>query len=101
MEFFSISSLYLDRAYLSVCCYILKLEGIGGELNRTHFPYTMVCFFPLYFFSFFFSLEKKKVGNELGGGSCHCVEAIFFYYILYSLLALPCFFSFLVTLGCC
>lgn len=66
MKFFSISfhpSLYLDRhqAYLFVCCYILKLGGRGErELNRTHFPYTMV------FFSFvvFFLFGKKKLENE-------------------------------------
>lgn len=46
----------------------------------------------------FFSLARKRVG---GKGGCHCVEAFFFYYILYSLLALHHFFlfpSFLVLL---
>lgn len=87
MKFFSISSLYLDRAYLSVCCYILKLEGKGGgegtELHALSLYNGLFVSFVLFFLFFLFG--KKEVGNELGEGAVVIAWKRSFFIISYTL----------------
>lgn len=86
MKSFSISSLYLDRAYLSVCCYILKLEGKGGEGTEPHaLSLYNGLFFSFVLFFLFFLFGKKKVGNELGEGAVVIAWKRSFFIISYTL----------------